>query len=89
MYPLRRTIAKVEAMSVSRVEEAAALGNNNGKKGAGKGKTTGVTSDAEEEIQLEMITEDDIALALKRVKPAPLTCEKSKYSAWTEAFGST
>ncbi len=87
MYPLRRTIAKLEALSVTREEQAAASA---GKKGAGKGLIKQpAQQEAEEEIKLEMITEEDIALAMKRVKPAPLSCEKSKYVDWTESFGST
>ena len=43
----------------------------------------------EQEVQMELVTEDDVALALTRVKPAPLTGKKAKYGAWTQSFGST
>ena len=31
----------------------------------------------------------DVDEALRRVRPAPLTCAKSRYDKWNEQFGST
>ena len=89
MYPLRRTIAKLESISMTHEEEAGTGKGKGSGKGNGKPSSIPIAPVDDSEVKLEMITADDIALALKRVKPAPLSCEKSKYSAWTEAFGST